>query len=188
MLTLLLCVPIVTAPAAICANNRVLMKLTLDGECRIMKEYWGEFKSSVFRYLPFFSITAALSVGLGLVMYYLLFVYEIGLFGYVLVAFCGLCILLIYLVYTYATLLFVSVDLPIGTNIKNAVLLTMTQPKRDFLIILLPFAITLITVLLLPNAIPMFVVLIPTFTTLISCIIIKRTLEESILLPDDAQE
>ncbi len=188
MLTLLLCVPVVTAPAALCANNRVLMKLTLSGECKIMKEYWGEFKSSIFRYLPFYSITAALSVGLSLVIYYLLFVFEIGLLGYVLVAFCGLCILFIYLVYTYATLLFVSVELPIGTNIKNAVLLTMTQPKPDFMIILMPFAITLITVLLMPNTIPMLIVLIPTFTTLISCIIIKRTLEEQILLPDDAQE
>ena len=54
LLTILLCAPVVTAPAAICALNRVLMKLTLDGECNIKKEYWAEFKSSFFKVLPFF--------------------------------------------------------------------------------------------------------------------------------------
>lgn len=188
ILTLLLCIPVVTAPAAICANNRVLMKLTLHGEGKIMPEYWGEFKGSLFRYLPFFSIITALGVGFGLLMYYLLFVFEIGLFGYVALALCAMAILFLYLVYTYATLLFVSVDLSIGSCIKNAVLLSVTQPKRDLMIIFMPFAITVVSALMLPKTIPMFIILIPTFTTLISCIIVKPVFEELILLPDDEQE
>jgi len=184
LLTILLCAPVITAPAAICALNRVLMKITLDGECKVMKEYWGEFKNSFFRVLPFFSIGTALSVALGLLIFNLLFISNLGLAGYVILAFCIIACIFVYLVFTYAVILFVTVDLPVGTNIKNAILLTLSQPKRDFLIIIMPLAITVLLALLFPRTIAIFVLLIPAFTSLMSCCIIKPILEKEILITE----
>lgn len=187
LLTILLCAPIITAPAAICALNRVLMKITLDGKCQIMREYFNEFKGSFIKVLPFFSIGTALFIGLGLLIYNLLFITNLGLFGYAVLALCFIACIFIYLVFTYAITLFVMVDLPIGTNIKNALLLTLSQPKRDFYIIIMPFAITVFSALLLPKTIAVFVLLIPAFTTLISCCIIKPVLEDNILITDEEE-
>ena len=185
LLTILLCAPVITAPAAICALNRVLMKLTLDGECSIKKEYWAEFKSSFLKVLPFFSIGTAVSVMLGIVIYTLLTTQSLGLGGYVILAFSVIACIFIYLVFTYAIALFVSVDLPIGTNIKNALLLTLSQPKRDLYIIFMPLAITVICALFFPYTIAVFLILIPAFTSLISCCILKPVLEEKILLSEE---
>ena len=184
LLTILLCAPIITAPAAICALNRVLMKLTLERECSIMKEYWAEFKSSFFKVLPFFSIGTAISVALGIVIYLMFASDSLLLGGYVILALCIIACIFIYLVFTYAIALFVSVDLPVSTNIKNAVLLTLSQPKRDIYILLMPLAITVICVLFFPYTLAVFLILIPAFTSLISCCIIKPVFEEKILLSD----
>ncbi len=185
LLTILLCAPVITAPAAMCALNRVLMKLTLDGECSIMKEYWAEFKSSFLKVLPFFSIGTAVSVMLGIVIYALLTAQSLGLGEYFILALCVIACIFIYLVFTYAIALFVSVDLPVGTNIKNALLLTLSQPKRDLYIIFMPLAITVICALFFPYTIAVFLILIPAFTSLISSCIIKPVLEEKILLAEE---
>lgn len=187
LLTILLCAPIITAPAAICALNRVLMKITLDGKCQIMREYFSEFKSSFVRVLPFFSIGTALSIGIGLLIYNLLFISNLGILGYSVLALCVIACIFIYLVFTYAVILFVTVDLAIGTNIKNALLLTLSQPKRDIYIIIMPLAITVLSALFLPKTIAIFVLLIPAFTTLMSCCIVKPVLEDNILLTDEEQ-
>lgn len=187
ILTILLCAPIITAPAAICALNRVLMKITLDGKCQIMREYFSEFKSSLLKVLPFFSIGTALFVGVGLLIYNLLFISNLGILGYSVLALCVIACIFIYLVFTYAVILFAMVDLPIGTNIKNALLLTLSQPKRDIYIIIMPLAITVLSALFLPKTIAVFVLLIPAFTTLMSCCIVKPVLEDNILLTDEEE-
>lgn len=187
LLTILLCAPIITAPAAICALNRVLMKITLDGKCQIMREYFSEFKCSLLKVLPFFSIGTALFVGIGLLMYNFLLISNLGILGYSVLALCVMVCIFLYLVSTYAVILFVTVDLPIGTNIKNALLLTLSQPKRDIYIIIMPLAITVLSALFLPKTIAVFVLLIPAFTTLISCCIVKPVLEDNILLTDEEE-
>jgi len=189
MLTVLLMIPIVTAPAAICAMSRVLMKMTLDGVCLIKEEFWGEFKNALFRYLPFFSIGSALSVLTWLLIYTNMSELSLlGLGGYIIFGFGVFILLLIYLIFTYAIVLFVSVELPIGANIRNAVLLTFTQPKTDLLLIAFPLIFTTATVLFVPYTAPLFLFFIPVFTMLMSCVIIKPVLQKEILLLFEEQE
>lgn len=182
MLTWLLCVPVVTAPAAICSLNRVLIKLTLDGRCEIMKEYWREFKNSFLKVIPFFAITTAFFVGIVILILALLSAANKGLAEYIILGFCILVGVLIYLVFTYAVLLFAIVDLPIRTNIKNAMLITLSQPKQDIYIVSMPLAITVLSALFLPNTFAMFILIIPAFTILMSCCIFKPILERKIVV------
>lgn len=49
LLTLLLCIPVVTAPAALCAMNRVCGILIRRGYVFLLGDYFKEFKQSFFR-------------------------------------------------------------------------------------------------------------------------------------------
>lgn len=45
-------IPVFTLPAAICARNRVLIKLVRDGECFVWQEFWQEFRADILAALP----------------------------------------------------------------------------------------------------------------------------------------
>ena len=51
LLFLLFSIPVVTLPAALCAMNRVLIKLTRDGNCLLWMEFRDEFKRSFLKSL-----------------------------------------------------------------------------------------------------------------------------------------
>ncbi len=68
LLFLLFSLPIVTLPAALCALNRVAVKLVRDGYCLLWLEFRDEFKCEFFKSLPI----GALSLALFGAAYYLL--------------------------------------------------------------------------------------------------------------------
>ena len=49
---LLCCIPVVTIPAALCAQNAYLGKMFRNGYGFDFSDYWKEFKSSLWKHLP----------------------------------------------------------------------------------------------------------------------------------------
>ncbi|XME01483.1 DUF624 domain-containing protein [Lachnospiraceae bacterium C1.1] len=61
MLFLLCSIPLITAPAALMALNRYLIKMYRDGYAFDMEDYFKEFKSELFRALPLGLISLSLT-------------------------------------------------------------------------------------------------------------------------------
>ena len=51
-LFLLCCIPVITIPAALCAQNAYLGKIFRNGYGFDLSDYWKEFKSSLWKHLP----------------------------------------------------------------------------------------------------------------------------------------
>ncbi len=110
LLFLAFCIPVITAPAALCGMNRVLIKLVRDGHCYMWSDFIGEFKASLWKSLPFGALCAFLAFD---AFFALTMSFEDPAFSMLLTA-AGL------LLYTIASLLsgYVFVFLP-ALSLKN---------------------------------------------------------------------
>ena len=187
-LTFLLCIPIITAPAAILALNRITMKLAMDHVCVMSLEYWDEFKASFAKSLPVMLIWVTLLTLAALFGYRSLTgAMADTLPGYLLAgAALFVCILLI-LFMAYFLALHVILDLPVGANIRNALILTLTQGKAD-LYLLLVTLIYVAEVLFLPYSAALMVFFLPAYVSLARSVIIKPVITEKLIVPEAGKE
>ena len=181
LLTLLLCVPVVTIPASLCALSRVLMKLATQGYCSVYAEYFEEWKSAIVRYLPFALLTAAPAVG-GVALIYSRIAALSGLGGYVLLAVCAVVFLFVYLLWCYAFPLFSLIDLPVMQNVRNACYFVFTRRKEN-LKLLLPLLIEALFLVFLPYTLPAFPLVLVSIPALIICCIVKPPISEYVIRP-----
>lgn len=182
LLTIVLCLPVFTIPAAICGLSRAIMKLSMDGYGLVFSEYWSEFKASLFRYIPFSLITAILAGGSIYAVALLIGVAE-SIAGYFLISLCAIVFLLIYLLWCYAFTLFAIIDLPMMCNIQNAILLAVTERKRNVLLVLLPLNFVVLLIVLSPWSLFAVLLFAFSFTALMICCIIKPVINEKIIQP-----
>lgn len=166
----LLCIPILTIPAALCARDRVLLKLANGDGFLHWSEFWVQFRHGLLRYLPFFLFSVViLTIG---VLSYLCgtAIWEhTSIMGLLCMA-CGfLLVLLTLLTNSYAYKLFAMLDLPTSVCIQNAALLAISQWKTNLQTMLFPGLVLVLLFLLLPLSIPFLLVLFPFFTGLMEC-------------------
>ncbi len=185
LLTILLCIPIITIPASLSALSRVLMKLTLQGYCSVYQEYFAEWKSAALRYLPFFLVSAAPAAG-GIWLIGSRIETLSGIGGFALVAVCALAFLTVYLLWCYAFPLFSLIDLPVGQNVKNAFFFVVTRRKENFAL-LLPIVIEALFLAFLPWTFPAFLLFLVSIPALIVCCIVKPPIDEYVIKPYQEQ-
>lgn len=172
LLTILLCIPIVTIPAALSALSRVSMKLAMQGYCNVFAEYWQELKSALVRYLPFFLLSAAPAIaGIVVVWNRIESIATVG--DFLLVAVCALAFFIVYVLWCYAFPLFAIIDLPPKQNIKNAFFFLVSQPRINAILIALPLGLTALLLLFWPWTAIIFALCYFSLFSLLVCCIIK---------------
>lgn len=174
-LTVLLCIPIITLPAALAAFSRICFELIHNGTCTYpFTTYWSEFRQDFLkRLLPGF-IPVFLPLGLG-ALGMLLAGPSVGA-GLLLVGVC-----LTYPMACHLYLLFAAVALPVPINCKNAVILAATAGLLQNLRLLFLTAIPiLICWLLFPYSLPLLLI-VPCFTGLAICQLLLPRLKETVL-------
>lgn len=134
LLFLALCIPIVTAPAALSALNRVLIKLVRDGNCFLAHEFFKEFKGSFKKSLAAGLLFAAM---LGVSYYFLsLSMSNQNVLYSMLFAALGLLALPFTLpLACYTFILIPMLDLPLRQLLSNALRLSMINRKRAFAVL-----------------------------------------------------
>lgn len=154
LLFLLFSLPVVTVPAAIAALDRVCLLLWREGNCFLFDDFLAEWKSSLLRALPV-GLIALLSAGM------LVFGATLGGGAVVSGAFVPRILLLaggcwLALIAGYAFIMLALIRLPVRQILKNALLLTMLEPKRTMLILLTGCAFFLFGGFLLPYTVPLW--------------------------------
>lgn len=181
LLTLVLCLPVITIPASLSALSRVMMKLAMQGYCSVYEEYFGEWKSALLRYLPFFFLSA-LPAAAGIVLVYTRFASLSGLGGFAIIAICALVFFFVYLLWCYAFPLFSMIDLPVWQNVRNAMFFVATQRKAN-LKLLLPILLVCVCLVFLPWTVPFFALVLLSFSSLMICCIVKPPIDEHVIRP-----
>ena len=177
LLTLLLCVPIVTIPATLSALSRVSMKLAMQGYCNVFAEYWEEWKAAWVRYLPFFFLSAIPAIA-GIVVVWSRIGSIASAADFLLVAVCALVFFIVYVLWCYAFPLFAIIDLPPKQNIRNAFFFLASQPRINAILIALPLGITAILLLFWPWTAIWFALCHFSLMSLLICCIVKPAICE----------
>ncbi|MEG1633503.1 MAG: hypothetical protein RR314_05570 [Oscillospiraceae bacterium] len=123
LLTLLLCLPVVTIPAALTAASRAALLLLRGGSCMFWEEYRAELRVNFFRKLLYWLPMALVPVGLGLWPILLGFGTGTALLVF------GAALLLSMLLQCYFFTLVALIDLPVKINLKNAAALIFLDWK-----------------------------------------------------------
>ncbi len=182
LLFLAFCIPVVTIPAALCGVNRVLIKLVREGNCFLWSEFIKEFKSNLFKSLPFGLLFAVLLF----MSYYALSVStssgdsSLNIFAGAI----GLFILGLTLLFSsYVFALLPSLALKNRYIAKNALILMMTEWKTDLVIIGSIVAMAFIIAAFFPYTVFLLPVIWFSLSQLIICTAINEPLQRRIIGP-----
>lgn len=127
LLTLLLCIPVVTAPAAICAMNRVCGVLIRQGYVFLKDTYFKEFRQSFFRALPLGILFAAfLASGFISICYGIAF--EGGQLAVFAKVFGFLEIGITFVLSGWSFVLISLQELPLGRLLQNSISMILLEP------------------------------------------------------------
>ena len=185
LLFLVFSIPIVTLPAALCAMNRVLIKLVREGNVLLWEEFRDEFKGDFLRSLPL----GLLFGGLLFVSYYLL---SLGMGN--LGSFVGLVILalgLLVLVYAlgrggYAFLMRAMFDLSTGDLLKNANAMAAMRGGRGWAPVLLELGGFFLGFSFFPYSLPVIVLIGPALLHYFLCCALNDPIQTHIISPWEA--
>lgn len=186
LLSVLLCIPIVTIPATFAALSRVTCKLAMQGYCDVFGEYFGEWKRNLVRYLPFFLLTAA-PAAMSVHLVWRCFGVAASIGTYLLVAVSALVFIFVFLLWSYAFPLFAYVDLSVAQNVRNALFFVFNQRRSNLLLILLPLGITLLLALFLPYSAALYALCHLSIASLLGACIIKPALCAHVIQKPDAE-
>lgn len=189
LITILLCIPVITIPAALSALSRVSMKLAMQGYCNVFAEYWQEWKSALFRYIPF-SLISAIPALAGIFVVWSRIGNVSSAWDFLQIALCALVFFIVYVLWCYAFPLFAIIDLPVRQNIKNAFFFLASQPRTNAILIAVPMGLTLVLLLFWPWTAILFALCYFSLLSLMICCIIKPVFCEHAIkkdLPQDNQ-
>ena len=184
LLFLLFCIPVVTIPAAFCGMNRVLIKLTREGNCFLWNDFIKEFKRCFFKSIPFGSLFAFFVFD-SLLAYNAGVAGESASIGYLALAFCLLGVTVMFFGYVFVFL--ASLDLKNKQIVKNAFIFMLTEWKANIAIIgsvLISAGIMVLSVFV--SLVLTFVLLIFiyfSFAQLAVCVVVNRPMEKRIIAP-----
>ena len=182
LLFILFSLPVITLPAALCAMNRVLIKLVREGNCLLWMEFRDEFKRSFLKSLP-----PGLIFGAMLALCYYLFSMSISygesLYGVIFYS-LGFTLLIITAVLgTWTFVLMAMLSLSVREILTNARALTFMEWKRDLAIIGINAAALLIETLLFPFSLPVIALLLFSLAQYAICFTLNTAVQMRIIEP-----
>lgn len=170
------CIPILTIPASLCGLNAVVQQYYRKGYGDMWETFIEEFKTDFF---PRLGISAALLLppGIG----WLLGSLAGGLWPWL-----GLALLLLFSILVFAWLYpqLALLKLPPLTALKNAAILTIIEPGRDLLLLLITLLCFLPMVLLLPFSGFLLFCVYPLFPVLLRTAVTDKILTERLVQED----
>ena len=163
-------IPVVTIPAAICGMVKVLYTLYTEGTVDVYKDFIAEFRISFKK-----SIIPGLIglVGLGGGGFALDFYLQVGgTFGTIGLVFTAAIMIWVWVFLNHLFYQIAVVDLPLGTLMKNARILSVGKVKQNFLLILVSGVILFLMVFFLPLSVIPSLFIVLAFCQLCSCAIL----------------
>lgn len=182
LLFVLFCIPVVTIPAALCARNRVMIKLVRDGTVLSWLEFRDEFKSQVFRRIPLGFIFGGLLV----LSYYLLsWGYSYPTVLLYIILFCiGLAIAILTLgIGTYAFIMCAMFDLSNRAVMKNAWAMFFRPKGHGMIASVVAMLLIAFAALLFPLSMIPFLVVFFSLYSFSMCFIMNGPIQKTIIDP-----
>ena len=183
LLTLFCCATVVLFPAGMSAAFRACTMLLRGRSGLFWEEYRDEFKADFFKKLGCWIMMILIPLGLGMWTHILGFSPA--------VTERTICVLLFLSVIfqAYWFNLIVLVDLPVGTNVKNAFLLMILEWKTTFVFGLAFFLILVVTYLCYPYSLPVLFFLLLSVIILCVCQQCQRIFaRRGLLLPAESTQ
>ncbi len=180
VLFLIFCVPVVTAPAAAAAMNKVLMKVTRGDDPHVWRVFWTEFKSVFLKALIAGLILTVLAAAIGIIGYIAMIRGGfIGAMGVAIIIVFGLWL------YVFACYLFVmiaTIELSLKDCIHNAALLALIEPKQN-LFLLIPLVLMAACAALFPISLPLLLFVMFSLCQFIVCTVVGKVIQKRIITP-----
>lgn len=178
LLFILFCLPVVTIPPSITAMSRVLLKLDREGNTFLFSDFIDEFKSSFIKsWIAFTPWLAAIIIA---VIGYQS-INDVYRNTFQIVLFVMVCSLL-YCYSSYCFCMIALIDLPLGKIMKNAVIMVISQMRRNvFMIITIP--VYIVCAIYYLYSIPVTLFLVFSFIGLINVMIANEVIEERVVRP-----
>lgn len=179
LLFILFCLPVVTIPPSITAITRVLIKLDREGNTFLFSDFIEEFKSSFIKswiaFTPWLAAIIITIIGYQSINNVYQNTFQIILF----VMICSL----LYCYSNYCFCMIALVDLPLGKIMRNAVIMVISQMRRNvFMIITIP--VYILCAMYYLYSIPVTLFLVFSFTGLINVMIANEVIEECVIKPN----
>jgi len=180
---LLFCLPVVTIPAAITALNKVLLNLAREGNAFYGQDFWDEFRSS---FLKSWVALLPMMILAGVAFFGYRALDDVYAHALPIVAFLAVCSLA-YCHSVYSLTMLALVKLPLGKIMKNAVILTLTEMRRNVLLMIAVF-VSLLCAILFPYSLPILLLLLFSFCGLANVMIANEAIEERVVQPFTKQD
>lgn len=171
LLFIVCCIPIITIPAAVAGLNRAILNWVRSRNQPVLSSFFNEFKTDFFK---------RTCIGLLLLIAPFSMSYYPKLMNMpILSATVFVIASVLYFCFTsYYYPLLVLLDVPIGKNLKNAVVL-MTQYWHETLIMLTTAGLFYVLLILFPlYTAPLFVIIMFAFSNLICCSYFNKAFKE----------
>lgn len=177
LLFLLFSIPVVTAPAALCALSRVMTVMIRNGACPVWREFIREFKESFWKGMALGAVWAA----------WMAASYGAGRLGAPFAA-AMLPALLGTVSACYAFPMAAGFVLRIRDIIKNSLLLLCGSPGNTLVLMLLCLLLYFIVAVLLPPSLPLMLLAGASAWQLAVCITVKPAFEKYLMREKEKEQ
>ncbi len=176
------CIPIITIGPAVKAISKITMDLARQTPTSPLSDYWYEFKQDFLKSMIIGISVNVIVTAISIAIYYCFSIAQSG--DKMMLAFTG--ILSLVLLYVLAASMYVykslgTIDLPLGTIVKNALLLVMMTTKQLFLVIILVVIPTAAFIIFINIGIPVFAMWQFVYNSLVTSIISWGVFKKSIV-------
>ncbi|MDP3446991.1 MAG: DUF624 domain-containing protein [Eubacteriales bacterium] len=182
LLFLAFCIPIVTIPAAFCGMNRVIIKLYREGNCFVWTEFYKEFRSNLFKAMPF-GVLGGMTL---FASYYFLSLSISAAANRVEVfsAAIGILLLLFAVLFlNYAFIFLPTLDLKNSQIAKNAFIFLITEGGTNLIILASVATTALVSVVLFPFSLFPLMLLSFSWMQYVICAAVNDPLQKRIIDP-----
>ncbi len=179
LLFILSCLPVVTAPPAVTALNKVLLNLVREGNTFFIKDFVDEFKSSFIKswvaFIPCLVLAAIAFFGFPLIVDVYASLPYIAAF---VMLFC-----IVYCQSNYCFTMLALIDLPIGSIMKNSFIMVLVEMKRN-IILLASVPVLILCAIYYIYSIPFMLLFAFSFVGIINVMAANRAIEERVIQPN----
>jgi len=176
------CIPVITIGPAMKALSKVTMDMARQIPTTPLSDYWYEFKLDFTKSMIIGFAVNVIVAALSFAIYYCFNAAQDGN----MVLFTLAAILSLVLLYVLAASMYIykslgTIDLPVGTIIKNALLLVMMTTKQLFLVIVLVVLPTAAFIIIINIGVPVFALWQFVYNSLVTSIISWGVFKNSIV-------
>lgn len=178
LLFIFLCIPVITIPGALSGMTKIIMKWTRDELVDFMPDFFTEFKTDFVKRLLVWLVMTLAPISFSLYPYML----GMGREGTIvlLVLLCSLS----FLIQSYLFPVFVLIEIPVGTALKNSFLLIFLEWRCSIKILLTSGLIYALCFIFTLYTIPLLVLFLISLNQLITCVLVNEKIGGRLILPD----